>query len=153
MDIHRESFILGMMTAFAECLANESKKAAFSPPFCPEDYPVIRPEAERIAEEQCISLWYEENNDITSSKRIVWFVMFKYPEVLDEYRRIRDAGHNPAWDLERFSALLSYGTAWGKGAEKLIPVMREKGTGKAMPTVSRVLFKNGGWPLGRTLTP
>ncbi|MFZ0449915.1 MAG: hypothetical protein WAL98_11795 [Desulfatiglandaceae bacterium] len=146
MDIHRESFIFGMITAFAECLANESKRAAFSPPFYPEDYPIIRAEAERIAEEQCISLWYENNHDIPSSKRIVWFVMFKYPEVLDEYRRIRNEGHNPAWDLEPFSSLLSYGNVWGRGAEKVTPAMREKISGKVMPTVSRVLFKNGGWP-------
>jgi len=135
-----------MITAFAECLANESKKAAFSPPFYPEDYPAIRAEAERIAEEQCISLWYEENHDIPSSKRIVWFVMFKYPEVLEEYRRIREEGYNPVWDLERFSGLLSYGTVWGQGAETLVPVMRMENSGNLMSTVSRVLFKNGESP-------
>jgi hypothetical protein len=34
--IDRKSFILGMVTAFAECVANECKKAALSPPFYPE---------------------------------------------------------------------------------------------------------------------
>ncbi len=135
-----------MITAFAECLANESKKAAFSPPFYPEDYPSIKAEAERIAQEQCISLWYEENQDMPSSKRIVWFVMFKFPEVLDEYRRIREEGHNPVSDLERFSALLSYGTVWGQGAEKLVPVMRRENSGDLMPTVSRILFKSENSP-------
>ena len=37
LSIDRKSFILGMVTAFAECIANESKKAALSPPFYPED--------------------------------------------------------------------------------------------------------------------
>ena len=36
--IDRRSYILGMITAFAECVANESKKLALSPPFYPTDY-------------------------------------------------------------------------------------------------------------------
>lgn len=145
MDIHRESFILGMITAFAECLAHESKKAAFSPPFYPEDYPSIKDEAERIACEQGISLWYEQNRDMPSSDRVVWLVMFKFPEVLDEYRRIRQEGINPLSNLEPFHALLSYGTVWAKGAEKMIPAMR-RNIRHAMPTVSRVLFGEGKRP-------
>ncbi len=31
-------FILGMITAFSECVAKEAEKAAFSPPFYPNDY-------------------------------------------------------------------------------------------------------------------
>jgi hypothetical protein len=146
-SVERESYILGMITAFAECLANESKKAALSPPFYPEDYPAIRLETERIASEQGISLWYEQNKDIPPSKRVNWFVMFKYSEVLDEYLRLREQGYNPAWDLDQFSNLLSYGTAWGKGADKVIPAMRQKIAGGVMPTVSRILFKPGEWPV------
>jgi hypothetical protein len=146
-SIDRKSYILGMITAFAECLANESKKAAFSPPFYPEDYPAIKPETERIASEQGISLWYEKNEDIPPSRRVNWFVMFKYSEVLDEYLFLREQGYNPIWDLDQFSKLLSYGTAWGKGAEKVIPAMRQKIARGPMPTVSRLLFKPGGWPV------
>ena len=47
--IDRKSFILGMITAFAECVANESKKAAFSPPFYPEDYETVLQGVENIA--------------------------------------------------------------------------------------------------------
>ena len=148
-SIERKSYILGMMTAFAECLAYESKKAAFSPPFYPQDYPAIRSESERIANEQGISLWYEKNIDIPPSKRVNWFVMFKYSEVLDEYLLLREQGYNPAWDLDRFSKLLSYGTVWGKGAEKVVPAMRQKIAGEGMPTVSRLLFKPGVWPIKR----
>ena len=39
--IDRKSYILGMMTAFAECVTNECKKIALSPPFYPEDYDTV----------------------------------------------------------------------------------------------------------------
>ena len=50
--IDRKSFILGMVTAFAECVANECKKAALSPPFYPEDYETVLWEIGSIAEDQ-----------------------------------------------------------------------------------------------------
>lgn len=143
--IDRKSFIVGMITAFAECLASECKKAAFSPPFLPEDYETVRHEAMKIAREQGISLWYEKNMDIPPKRRVNWFVMYKYPEVLDEYMRLRKRGYNPAWDLEKFYMLLSYGTVWGKGADKVIPKMR--GAKAQDDTVSRILFSSGGWPI------
>jgi hypothetical protein len=138
-----------MITAFAECLANESKKAAFSPPFYPGDYPTIKSEAERIVREHGLSQWYEENQDVPASHKVNWFVLFKYPEVLDEYLFLRNQGYNPIWDLDRFSDLLSYGTVWGKGAERVIPAMRQKNREELMPTVSRVLFRPGEWPIKR----
>jgi len=142
--IDRKSFILGMIAAFAECLTYECKKAAFSPPFYPEDYEIVRPQAEEIAQEQGIYLWYEKNLDIPENARVNWFVMYKFPEVLDEYKNIRDQGFNPAWHLEKFYDLLSYGIVWGKAADNVIPKIREKRiTGD---TVSRVLFKRGAWP-------
>lgn len=146
--IDRKSFILGMITAFAECLAYECKKAAFSPPFLPEDYETVHHEAEKIAKEQGIYLWYEENEDIPAEKRVNWFVMYKYSEVLDEYKRLRKRGYNPAWDLAKFYEFLSYGIVWGKDADKVIPKIREK---KAQEdTVSRILFSSGGWPISKS---
>jgi hypothetical protein len=56
-SIDRKSFTLGMITAFAECLAGEAKKLAFSPPFYPEDYKDLREEAERICQEQGVFLF------------------------------------------------------------------------------------------------
>ena len=47
--IDRKSFMLGMITAFGECIAGEAKKCAFSPPFYPDDYFILKTEAERIA--------------------------------------------------------------------------------------------------------
>ena len=143
--IDRRSFILGMMTAFAECIANECKKAALSPPFYLEDYDMLLPEAENIAREQGIYLWYDKNLDIPETIRLNWFVLYKFSEVLDEYRRFRNQGNNPACDLEKFSDLLSYGTAWGASADKVIPKIREDRY--KIETFSRVLLKSDDWPI------
>ena len=141
----RRSFILGMMTAFAECIANECKKVALSPPFYPHDYDMVLSEAENIAREQGIYLWYDENLDISEANRLNWFVLYKFPEVLDEFKRIRNQGYNPAWNLEKFSDLLSYGTAWGANADKVVPKIRENRYKEE--TFSRFLLKPGDWPI------
>jgi hypothetical protein len=144
-SIDRKSFMLGMITAFAECLAGEAKKLAFSPPFYPEDYKRLRAEAERICQEQGIFLWHEKNADLPAKKRVQWLVLFKFPEVLDEYKKLRQEGFNPALHFEKFTALLSYGSVWGKKAEKVVPAMREKRP--VLDTVARILFKPGDWPI------
>lgn len=142
--IDRRSFMLGMITAFAECLANECKKMALSPPFYPGDYESLLPDAERIAREQGIFIWYEENPEMDEKSKLQWFVMYKFPEVLAQYRQLRDEGYNPAWDFKRFFDLLSYGTVWGEGAEDVLYRMREiRETGN---TVSRLLLRAGDWP-------
>lgn len=143
--IDRRSYILGMITAFAECVANESKKIALSPPFYPADYHAIISETTTIAEEQGIFLWYEKNLDLPENHRLNWFVLYKFPEVLDEYCRLRDAGNNPAWQFEKFSDLLSYGTTWGTGAEKIIPKMKDRRNTR--DTYARILLKPGDWPI------
>ncbi len=143
--IDRKSFILGMMTAFAECVTHECKKVALSPPFYPGDYDSVVSEAERIAEDQGIFLWYEENLDIPEDRRLNWFVMYKFSEMLDEYHSLRAKGHNPAWHFEKFSDLLSYGTAWGEGAEAVVTRMRDRK--KTRDTFAKVLLKPGDWPI------
>ena len=143
--IDRKSFILGMITAFAECVANESKKAAFSPPFYPADYRDLLPETKRIAEDNGIFIWYEKNSEIPREKRVNWFVIYKFPEVLNEYRTLREQGYNPAWHLDKFARFLSYGFVWGIGADTVIPKIRE--TRKTKATYARVLLKPGAWPI------
>jgi hypothetical protein len=138
IQIDRGSFILGMITAFAECLANECKKMAFSPPFYPEDYEPIREEAEKIAEEQGIHLWYEANPDLSEGKKVHWLVMYKFPDVLDEYKALRDNGHNPINNLDIFRGILSYGTIWGENNKNVVPKMREQREIK--DTVSRIIL-------------
>ena len=138
ISLDRGSFILGMITAFAECLANECKKMAFSPPFYPEDYGPIQVEAEKIAQEQGIHLWYEANPDLPEDNKVHWLVMYKFPEVLDEYKALRDNGHNPFTNLEIFGGILSYGTVWGKNTENVFPRMRE--IREIKDTVSRIIL-------------
>jgi hypothetical protein len=143
--IDRTSFILGMITAFAECVANECKKAAFSPPFYPQDYQKLLPETKRIARENCISIWYEKNLDIPEKTRLNWFVLYKFPEVLSEYRHLREQGYNPAWHFDKFTFFLSYGIVWGVGADNVIPKIRK--AQKMSATYARVLLKPGAWPI------
>ena len=144
-SIDRKSYILGMITAFAECVTNECKKVALSPPFYPEDYDTVVSEAEKIADDQGILLWYEENLDIPESRRLNWFVLYKFPDMLDEYRSLRGRGYNPAWHFAKFTDLLSYGTAWGEGAETVVTGMRQRKNTK--DTFARVLLKPGDWPI------
>lgn len=145
--IDRKSFMLGMITAFAECLAGEAKKMAFSPPFYPEDYNGLRKEAERICQEQGVFIWHEENADLPADKRVHWLVLFKFPEVLEEYKKLRQEGFNPALHFEKFMTPLSYGAAWGKKADKVVPQMREKRP--VLDTVARILLRPGDWPISQ----
>jgi hypothetical protein len=137
--------MLGMMTAFGECIAAEAKKCAFSPPFYPEDYYLLKTEAERIAAELNICLWLEKNDEIEEHSKVMWWVMYKFPEILREYQEMRAQGFNPAYEFDRFSALLSYGCAFGENSGNVLPKMREKAD--TMETVTRVLFQPGDWPL------
>jgi hypothetical protein len=137
--------MLGMMTAFGECVAGEAKKCAFSPPFYPDDYYMLKTEAERIADELNISIWLEENSEIKEENRVMWWVMYKFQEIVDEYHDIRAKGFNPAYEFNQFSALLSYGYAFGENSENVLSRIRKKAD--TMETVTRVLFQAGDWPL------
>ena len=147
MTLDRKSFMLGMITAFAECLAGEAKRLALSPPFYAEDLESIRDEAERIAGEQGIFLFLEENLDLPVPGKLQWYVMYKFPDALEEYRRLRTLGSNPALHFEEFASLLSYGMVWGKGAEEVKPRMREKRETK--DSMARILLNPGDWPISR----
>ena len=147
MTLDRKSFMLGMITAFAECLAGEAKRLALSPPFYPEDLESIREEAERIAEEQGIHLFLEENLDLPVPGMLQWYVMYKFPDALEEYRRLRILGANPALHFEEFASLLSYGMVWGKGAEKVTPRWREKR--ETTDSMARLLLNPEDWPISR----
>ena len=144
-SIDRKSFILGMITAFAECVANECKKAAFSPPFYPQDYKTLLPETRRIAKDNGVFLRYEKNPDIPRKTRLNWFVIYKFPEVCDEYRALREQGYNPAWHLDKFTNFLSYGVVWGVGADTVIPQFRE--TRETRASYARILLEPGAWPI------
>ena len=142
--IHRTSFILGMITAFAECVTNECKKIAFSPPFYPRDYARIKTEAEAIAEDLGVHLWLETNPDLSSDTPLNWLVIYKFDEVLEEYQRLRSKKLNPGLHFDAFFNLLSYGAVWGDGAEAVTPRMREQRPLKE--AFARILLKPGAWP-------
>jgi hypothetical protein len=143
--IDRISFILGMITAFAECVTNESKRLAFSPPFYAEDYTAIEKEAASIANDLSVHLWLETNDDLELQRPLHWLVIYKFPEVLEAYRQVRAEGMNPALHFEDFSELLSYGSVWGDGADRVSPRLRE-----IRPQVSvfaRILLDPADWPV------
>ena len=96
-----------------------------------------------------MSYCLEENPDIPEDERVYWWVLYKFPEVRNEYEyeRLRQKGLNPAWEFEAFKELLSYGTAWGPGHEKVVPKIRKEAS--PMDPVMRILFKDGGWPVKR----
>lgn len=145
MEIDKKSFVLGMVTAFGECIANEAKRLAFSPPFPPTWERELFPEIERICKEQGIHYYLEKNKEMDEKHRLYWWVFYKFPEELNAYLGLREMGKNPAWDIQMFHELLSYGFVWGKGYECVIPKMREKTS--AMDSVTRILFPEGGWPV------
>ena len=78
--IDRISFILGMITAFAECVTNESKRLAFSPPFYAEDYAGVKKEAERIAKDLSVHLWLESNDELSLETHDRQREMWRYSE-------------------------------------------------------------------------
>jgi hypothetical protein len=143
--IDRVSFILGMITAFAECVTNEAKRLAFSPPFYAEDYAAVKSEAETIARDLSVHLWLERNEDLSLDRPLYWLVIYKFPEVLAEYRTLRSDGLNPARHFNRFFQLLSYGSVWADGAESVTHRLREPRPQKDV--FARVLLEPGDWPI------
>ena len=75
----------------------------------------------------------------------MWWVMYKFQEILDEYQAIRARGFNPAYEFNEFSDLLGYGYAFGENSENVLSRIRKKG--ETMGPVTRILFQPGDWPL------
>ncbi len=75
----------------------------------------------------------------------MWWVMYKFEEILDEYHAIRTRGFNPAYEFDEFFDLLSYGYAFGENSENVSSGIRKKED--TMGTVTRILFRPGDWPL------
>ena len=112
------SFVLGMVTAFCECVDGECKRLAFSPPvYSATLAAALRPLVEQIVAEHGLLCCLEENADLPPESRPVFWAIAKYPDVLEQYRVLRAAGENPCRGLEPFYGVLSYGTAFaGEGA-------------------------------------
>lgn len=106
--LDKDSFILGMVTAFSECVAGGCKRLALSPPLTAEDYDRVGPEAERIIERHGLIHYHEKNEDLPPAERFEWILIAGQPETIEGYLALRKAGHSPARSLKPFFELLSY---------------------------------------------
>ena len=106
--LDKHSFILGMVTAFSECVAGGCKRLALSPPLSDEDYAETAEEACALIEKHGLLHYHEENADQPEGKRFHWILIAGRQETIDSYLALRRAGYSPAESLEPFHELLSY---------------------------------------------
>ena len=113
MAYDKRSFIMGMVTAFSECVAGGCKRLALSPPLRPGEYGQFGPEACAIIEKHGLVHHHERNEDMPEEGRWEWILIAARRETLDAYLDLRRQGLSPARSLEPFSGLLSYNAAEG----------------------------------------
>ena len=113
MQYDQNSYILGMITAFCECVAGGCKRMALSPPMRPEVCASIRGEAEALIERHGLVHWHERNPELEAGARFEWIIIAARQETIDAYLALRAAGHSPARSLKPFHHLLSYDPAQG----------------------------------------
>lgn len=106
--LDKYSFILGMVTAFSECVAGGCKRLALSPPLTHEDYEMVKEDACAVIEKHGLVHWHEKNEDLPIEERFEWILIAGRQETLETYCALRTAGFSPARSLEPFSRLLSY---------------------------------------------
>ena len=106
--LDKRSFILGMVTAFSECVANGCKKLAFSPPLSGEDYVLVSQEAYRIIEGHGLIHYHEKNLDQPEESRFEWILIALRRDTVEQYLRLREQGYSPIESLAPFGELLSY---------------------------------------------
>lgn len=104
----KRSFILGMVTAFCECVAGGCKDLALSPPLTHTDYEMVAEEAEQIIEKHGLLHAHEENPELTEDRRFEWILIASREETIRKYRELRAMGYAPSQSLKPFSELLSY---------------------------------------------
>ncbi len=107
-DLDRRSFILGMITAFCECVAGGCKRMALSPPLSAKDYEAVSEEAYEIIDKHGLLYYHEMNMDQPDNLRFNWIVIARRQQTLDDYLSLRMQGFSPVQSLAPFSELLSY---------------------------------------------
>ena len=107
-SLDKYSFILGMITAFCECVAGGCKRLALSPPMSREDRLAVSEEAEALIERHGLLHYLEENRDLPEDRRFEWILIAARQAAIDEYLELRAQGLSPARSLEPFHGLLSY---------------------------------------------
>ena len=106
--LDKRSFILGMITAFSECVAGGCKRLAFSPHMAKEDYELVREEAADIIEKHGLVRYHERNLDRPEGTRVEWILIAARQNTIDQYQQLRSRGFSPMESLQPFSELLSY---------------------------------------------
>ena len=107
----KRSFVLGMITAFSECVAGGCKRLALSPPLTRDDYIRFSAEANTIVEKHGLVHYHEQNLDQPAENRVEWILIARREAVIDQYLALRAKGFSPMASLEPFSELLSYNPA------------------------------------------
>ena len=103
----KRAFILGMITAFCECVAGRCKRLALSPPLTHDDYEWVHTDAESIIEKHGLIHYHEENQDHPGFE---WIVIAGKPDTLNTYLALRNFC-SPVEGLAPFADLLSYNPA------------------------------------------
>lgn len=111
MQYDQSSYILGMITAFCECVAGGCKRMALSPPLTPQAYAAVHEEAYRCIEKHGLRFYHEKNEDLPPEERFHWIVIAARQETIDAYLRLRAEGYNAAKWMKPFHDLLSYNEA------------------------------------------
>ena len=106
--LDKRSFILGMVTAFSECVAGGCKRLALSPPLTAEDYDRVWEEANEIIEKHGLVHYHERNLDKPEDGRWEWILIAGKQDTIEAYLSLRAQGLSPMDSLAPFSALLSY---------------------------------------------
>lgn len=109
--LDKRSFVLGMITAFSECVAGGCKRLALSPPLTQDEYARIKEEANSIIEAHGLLHYHERNLDQPESCRVDWILIAGRQRTIDQYLDIRAKGYSPMDSLMPFSDLLSYNQA------------------------------------------
>lgn len=108
MRYDQTSFILGMVTAFCECVAGGCKRMALSPPMTDAAWEAAGEAAQALVEKHGLLHYHETNGDLPPEERFHWLVIAARPDTLAEYRRLRGEGYSPAKWMKPFHELLSY---------------------------------------------
>ena len=111
MQYDQKSYILGMITAFCECVAGGCKRMALSPPLTGDIFNQIRPEAYACIEKHGLIHYHEKNEDLPDGERFHWIVIAARQDTIDEYLRLRGEGYSAAKWMKPFYELLSYNEA------------------------------------------
>lgn len=108
MTAKKRAFILGMVTAFSECVAAGCKPIALSPPLTDADYAAVAEEAAAVIAAHGLMVYHEENLDLPPEARAHWLVLYAKPAAIDVYLALRQAGHSPMRNLDAFAQVLGY---------------------------------------------